>query len=198
MRPFSYLLAVGLAVAAASAPAKADFEAAATLLGSSERPTPNNSPGIGYADVVYRAVADTLTYTVTFSGLTAPALVAHIHVGSIDQAGPVVLPFTHPGPPSATSGTFSGTLMNSDIINSATTGLTDIAQIAAQILAGNAYVNIHSSTYPGGEIRGQLGAVPEPGSIVLLTLGGAVTVGLAVRRRGGSRAASASRTPARP
>lgn len=166
---------------AACGAARADFEATAALSGLNERPTPHNVPGTGFADIFFHAAADTITYSVTFSDLTAPATVAHIHVGPITGTGPIVLPFTNQGPPSATSGSFSGTLTNADIINQATSGLTDISQIAAQIQAGNGYVNIHDVPFPGGEIRGQL--TPEPASLVLMGLGVAGLLGYARLRR---------------
>jgi hypothetical protein len=90
---------------------------------------------------------------------------------------------------------FSGTLSNADIINQATSGLTDISQIAAQILAGNAYVNIHDPVYPGGEIRGQLVPVsapssPEPTGLTLVMVGASTLLGVGrirLRRTDGAR-----------
>jgi hypothetical protein len=54
--------------------------------------------------------------------------------------------------------------------------------------AGEAYWNIHSTTFPGGEIRGFLVAVPEPSSLALLGLG---AVGLAARAWNKRRASKA-------
>jgi len=180
------LAAWGLLLAGVVGQARADFIASATLLGANERPTPNNSLGTGTAAITFLAGPDELVYLVTFSNLSGPATAAHIHLGPATISGPVILPF--PLVPAATSGSFSGVLTNANIVNQGTTGLTDISQIAAQIQANNTYVNIHSSVFPGGEIRGQLSVepavagVPEPSSITLLGIGLVGIAGSAWRR----------------
>lgn len=109
----------------------------ADLKGSNEVP-PNNSPGTGKAEATYDTEAKTLTYTVSFAGLTGPAMGAHFHgpVEAGKNAG-IVLPFK---------------TVQSPIQGSAT--LTE-AQ-AADLLAGKWYANIHTAANPGGELRGQM------------------------------------------
>jgi CHRD domain len=86
---------------------------------------------------------NTLTYTITFSGLSAPATAAHIH-GPTNTTGSigVIVPFANV--PSATAGTISGTTTVSDTIK-------------GYLLSGLAYANIHNTNNGGGEIRGQIG-----------------------------------------
>jgi hypothetical protein len=99
--------------------------------------------------------------------LGGPAVAAHIHC--CVPAGvnaPVVLPFL--GFPAATSGTFSQTY---DLATSLINGIT-VLQFIAGLEAGNAYLNIHNATFPGGEIRGQITAsVPEPSTWAMMILG---------------------------
>jgi hypothetical protein len=109
----------------------------ADLKGSSEVP-PNNSAGSGKVEATYDTDTKTLTYTVTFAGLTGPAMGAHFH-GPVEpgkNAG-IVLPFKTVQSPIEGSGP-----------------LTE-AQ-AADLLAGKWYANIHTAANPGGELRGQM------------------------------------------
>jgi len=109
----------------------------ATLNASSEVP-PNSSKGTGAADVAYDTVSKNLTWTVTFSGLTGSATMAHFHgPAEVGKNAGVALPITGTASPMTGSAT-----------------LTD-AQ-ATDLLAGEWYVNIHTADNKGGEIRGQL------------------------------------------
>ena len=90
----------------------------------------------------YTIDGSTLCYTLTWKGLSAPAVAAHIHEAPRGVAGPVVIPLTVTA---TTTGSYSACI-------SADPGL--LADIAAN--PEDYYVNVHTSTYPGGEIRGQL------------------------------------------
>lgn len=132
----------------------------ATMDGSQEVP-PVATTATGIGTFVLDTTAHTLSYSITFTGLTASATAAHIHNAPAGINGAVIFPLI--GVPAATSGAFSRTL----------TGLT--ASQEADILAGNTYVNIHNSLHPGGEIRGQIlrttNTIPEFPAIALPIIG---------------------------
>ena len=110
----------------------------AALSGANEV-SPANSPGTGSAVLTY--VNDVLTYNVNFANLLSPAIAAHIHgPGSVSQNVPVLIPFIAPA---VASGTISGS-----------TPVTSLELL--EIVQGLTYVNIHTTNYPGGEIRGQI------------------------------------------
>jgi hypothetical protein len=109
----------------------------ADLKGSNEVP-PNNSSGSGKAEATYDTETKALTYTVTYAGLSGPALGAHFHgPGEAGKNAGIALPFK---------------TVQSPIQGSAT--LTE-AQ-ATDLLAGKWYANIHTAMNPGGELRGQM------------------------------------------
>lgn len=90
---------------------------------------------------------------------------AHIHAAPAGVNGPVVTWLYPSGPPAMLiPGTTNGILYEGVITESNLMGLlagSEVSDLVDLIVAGNAYVNIHTSLYPGGEIRGQIfGNVP--------------------------------------
>ena len=173
----------------------------ASLDGPSESPS-NASPATGLALVTIDDILHTLRVQVTFADLTAGNTAAHIHVingpgdaNTADTLGPVATTTpTFTGFPSgATSGSYDNTfdlLLNSTYRAGFITdsgGTPELAAIAliTGIAEGRAYLNIHTSNFPGGEIRGflqpQVAAVPEPASLLLL--GSGLAAAVARRRR---------------
>jgi hypothetical protein len=102
------------------------------------------------------------------------ASAAHIHLGAPGVAGEVIVPlFT--GPPK--SGSFTGVLAKGTITEADLTGSMKgktFADLAAAVLSGQTYVNVHTAANKGGEIRGQI-IVPGAGGAATTTTAGAAT-----------------------
>ena len=99
------------------------------------------SAGLGSGTATYDSGTMMLTISGNFSGLTGTTTAAHIHSAPAGSNGGVVFGLTFSS--GVTSGTFSGS------------GTLTAAQ-EATLLADGFYVNIHTSAFGGGEIRGQL------------------------------------------
>lgn len=162
------------------------------LSGANESPV-NASPATGSASVLFDIVAHTMQVDIAFAGLVEPNTAAHIHcctaVAGTGVIGVATSTPTFTGfPGGVTSGTYSRlfdmTLASSYRAgfitdNGGTTALAE-SVLFNGLLAGKAYLNIHSTRYPAGEIRGFATTVPEPGTLALLSLG---CLGLLVARR---------------
>jgi hypothetical protein len=171
------------------------FEYEAVLSGPNESP-PNASPGTGLAFVNYDDSAHTLQVEITFSGLLGTTTASHIHAATASPgtgtAGvATTTPYFAGFPIGVMSGTYSNTLdltMSSSynpayVTNNGGTTASAEAALTAAIAAGEAYVNIHTTVVPGGEIRGFLEPVPEPSIAAVLGIGGAALMWKKWRRK---------------
>jgi hypothetical protein len=104
--------------------------------GAQEVP-PNPSPGVGNAYIAYDRPANTLGFYVTFGGLTSAETASHFHG------------FAPPG-------VNAGVLFNIGVSNPKKGAWPYGAANAANVLGGLIYLNIHTTMFPGGEIRGQI------------------------------------------
>jgi hypothetical protein len=113
--------------------------------------------------------AGTISYELSYGGLTGDVRQAHIHVGqaSVNGAVSVFLCQTavNPDPTGLApqcpqSGTVAGILQSANMIEGGIVGQGiapgEFEELLAAIRAGVAYANVHTSTFPGGELRGQL------------------------------------------
>lgn len=136
---------------------------------------PNASSASGWTSLVYDPEAHTLSVEVDFEGLSVPAFGAHIHAPAMrnETAG---IAIGLPGFPMAVEGSYSQSfdLTLSSVFHPAFlavhggTAAGAEAAVAAYLAQGLAYLNIHTSTFPGGEIRGNLVHVPDLNSTMLL------------------------------
>jgi hypothetical protein len=126
-----------LAMAAAPFAAAETIHFTAHLDGAQETP-PNDSKGTGEAKIAFDTDSKTLIWTVTYSGLSGPATMAHFHgPAPVGKAAPVVVNFTP----------FDSPIHGSTVL---TQGQID------QLMNGLWYVNVHTALHPPGEIRGQV------------------------------------------
>ena len=126
------------------------------LSGAQEVPAVATS-ATGQGTAVISADGSTITYLVTYSGLSGTLNAAHFHTGAAGVAGGVILPLAAGPSP------MSGTLTAADF--KASGSVTTFAEAVAAIRAGTTYFNLHTAANPGGEIRGQIGvtvSTPSP------------------------------------
>ena len=166
----------------------------ASLNGGVEAP-PNASPGTGSTIVTYDDVLHTLRVQVTFSGLLGTTTASHIHAAT-------TLPFTGTAGVATETPTFGGfplgvsagsydNLFNLTMASSFNAAFVTAnggtaagaeAALAAAMNGGTSYLNIHSTSFRAGEIRGFLAPVPEPATWMMM-LAGFGAAGVALRRR---------------
>jgi hypothetical protein len=153
----------------------------ATLAGPNESP-PNASPGTGHAEM--SLAGDLFSINIAFSNLTTGTLASHIHCCTpapfAGTAGVATMTPTFLGfPLGVTSGTYSHTfdLTQATSFNAAFvtafggTAASARAALVDGMNSGHAYLNIHTTQFGAGEIRGFVVATPESGTLLLLTTG---------------------------
>lgn len=112
-----------------------------TLTGAAEVPGPGDPDGSGTASLRLNPGSEQVCFELMVSNIALPATGAHIHVGTITQSGGVVVGLVAPD----ASGTSSGCVSAS----------RDLILAILQNPEGY-YVNVHSTEFPAGAVRGQL------------------------------------------
>jgi hypothetical protein len=164
------LLAATALTSTAGAHESVEFRA--TLSGFDEVGALNNqsgailSEGLGTLELKLDRQTQTLSFTLHFSNLSSPVTQSHIHFGKVHMAGGVMVFFCSnlPNPPAGTQpcpangGTVTGTLTAANLLAIAGQNVPagDFDAIEDALESNTAYVNVHTSNFPAGEIRGQI------------------------------------------
>src|SRR5215831_2717748 len=130
----------------------------ATLAGGNEVP-PINSAGTAAFDMTIR---DTITFSLTFSGLSSPLVVSHLHFAPSKVAGGVMIFLcgggNQPACPATTSGNITGTITAANVTGPTGQGITagDLDSALEAVRNDLSYANMHTANFLNGEIRGQV------------------------------------------
>jgi hypothetical protein len=111
--------------------------------------------------------SDSIAYHLSYSGLEGDVRQAHIHLGQRGVNGGIMVWLCQTGanvdptglsPQCPQSGSVSGLIQAANVIGPGGQGVSamEFAELVDAVRAGVAYVNVHSTKYPGGELRGQL------------------------------------------
>ena len=132
---------------------QAEEKFTASLSGKDEVP-PNESPSTGFAWV--RISNDMIGYEVNVTDIDK-VNAAHIHLAEAGKNGPVVLTLFKGGPTEQTNGTLGESNVPASNFQGPLEG-KGIADLVTAMKDGTTYVNVHTTDFPDGEIRGQLKA----------------------------------------
>ncbi len=149
-------LATALAAPAAQAQAEQFF---ANLSGTREVP-PISPPAGGSFEMTNDN--GTITFSLTFSALSSPLTVSHLHFAPKKVAGGVMIFLCggggQPDCPAVTDGTITGTITSANVTGPTTQGIGvgDLDAALEAIRLGLSYVNVHTTNFAAGEVRGQV------------------------------------------
>jgi CHRD domain len=156
VRRLAFLLGLVLLLVPLAGAQATKFEA--TLSGKQQSP-PIDTPAHGTATFALSKSGESFTYRLWVADIDGVSM-AHIHIGPEGQEGPVAA-WLYPSKPPAVvkEGKFTGVLARGTITAAQLIGPLKgktIADLVDDIKAGNAYVNVHTTAHPAGEIRGQI------------------------------------------
>jgi Cu/Zn superoxide dismutase len=150
MKKTVVMAAILLAVISMASTAYAgDLKFKAELSGAEEVP-PVETEGVGEAK--FESSGTSVDFELKWDDLTEPAFAGHIHCGVRGMNGPVGV--TLFAGAMGTEGEVQGTFTAPDPGNGC--GWEDLADVIGAMATGGAYVNVHTTFRPGGEIRGQV------------------------------------------
>ncbi|ACB76105.1 CHRD domain-containing protein [Opitutus terrae] len=134
-------------------PVSAQIVELRATINAQQETTASASPATGTAVMLYDVATNKFDLTVTIENFANPITNSHIHEGAVGVAGGVVTGLGAEAVYQRSGNTVTATFA----------GVTHGGS-PATLLSGGAYYNVHSATYPGGEVRGQL--LPQPVKLV--------------------------------
>ena len=105
------------------------------MTGAAERPGPGDPDGSGTATITINRGLGEVCWEITVTDITLPAIGAHIHLAPVTDPGPIVVPLTAPDATGMSSGCTKAIAKNPSAY----------------------YVNVHTTDFPAGALRAQLG-----------------------------------------
>lgn len=174
MSAMRFLAALFAPLALAST-AVAQFTVPVTLSGGQENPA-NSSSASGSGSFTLNG-DNTVSFSISYTGISSGASVAHIHGSTTPGTG---LPGSNAGVLLDIAPFHVGTLAGSTSGQFTAANVVVNASFLQALELGQTYFNIHSTSFGGGEIRGQIAAIPEPSTVGLLAV---VLAGALVYRR---------------
>src|SRR4030095_1809607 len=152
-RVLSLLFAGALVLLGSAVQAQAQIiTCTAALSGGNEVPVVVTGAG-GNATVTMNVAAGTITYRVEVFNMPTGTTASHIHAGGIGAGGPVVINFVVT-PNISNDFVIQGTATVADLAARPAQGINSMDDVAQMLATNQAYVNVHSTANPGGEIRG--------------------------------------------
>ena len=121
-----------------------------SLTPGAEIPAPKPTTASGAALIL--AYPDKIDFQLQASNITAITM-AHIHSGAPGVAGPIVVTLFQPASP---TGPINGLFASGSLSSGSLPQGVTVASLTSLLAGGNAYVNVHTSANPTGEIRGQI------------------------------------------
>ena len=147
-RPIVIVAMVIAALSLAGTASANDLKFTAELTGAQERPTPVQTEGEGEAK--FESDGTSVAFELKWKDLSSPAISGHC--GGPEETGPVGV--TLFAGVMGADGEVQGSFTAPDPGNAC--GWQDLADVLEAMATGDAYVNVHSTLFPGGEIRGQV------------------------------------------
>jgi len=172
MNPAKYVLQASIAAALlaflAAVPVSAHDKKIDGKLDGYEEVPPVSTTAAGTFKANVSKDESSIEYTLSYSGLEGTVTQAHIHFGTAGLNGGIMVwlcqvppGFNDPAglaPVCPQAGSISGTLTAANVVGPAAQGITagEFAEVLDAIRGKAAYANVHSTKYPGGEVRAQL------------------------------------------